>query len=306
MNHNQLRQVDLNLLVVLDVLLRKRSVSAAAGELNLTPSAVSHALGRLRKLFDDELLVRDGRRMRPTHRAEGLVESLPRLLEQTARTISAPASFEPATSTRTFCLAAPDFIAPLLPPLLSELALSAPTVRLELVAFNPAAARQLAENQFDALVAPSALDHGGLRADALGSWPWAVYGRANHPAFADWSLSAWTTYPHLQIRTNVLRGQGPIDRGIVALGLRRRIGAVIPHFSMAAPILAQTDLLLTVPSVTMSASCDVCDLERRTPPLDLPSMGLSLFRSATSGEEPGTRWFLDRVLDAAKHLTDAQ
>ena len=81
MNHNQLRQVDLNLLVVLDVLLRKRSVSAAAGELNLIPSAVSHALGRLRKLFDDELLVRDGQRIRPTHRAEGSVEFLPRLLQ---------------------------------------------------------------------------------------------------------------------------------------------------------------------------------------------------------------------------------
>ena len=184
--------------------------------------------------------------------------------------------------------------------------LTAPTGHLELVAFNPAATRQLAENQSDAPVAPSAMDHEGLRSVALGSWPWAVYGRANHPAFADWSLSAWASYPHLQIRTSVLPKPNPIDRPIVALGLRRRIGAVIPHFSMAAPILAQTDLLLTVSSVTMTASYEVHDLERRTPPLHLSSKDSSLFRSATNGEEPGTRWFLDRVLDAAKHLTDSK
>ena len=64
-----LRDIDLNLLVILDVLLQERSVSRAAERLYLTPSAVSHALGRLRKLFDDELLIRDGRKMSPTVRA---------------------------------------------------------------------------------------------------------------------------------------------------------------------------------------------------------------------------------------------
>ena len=113
MNSVQLRGIDLNLLVVLEVLLRERSVTQAADRLDLTPSAVSHALRRLRDLFDDELLLRDGRRMRPTVRAEALAETLPRVLDQVARTIAAPEPFTPATSTRTFRLAAPDFVAPL-------------------------------------------------------------------------------------------------------------------------------------------------------------------------------------------------
>jgi hypothetical protein len=70
-----LSKIDLNLLVVLDVLLREKSVARTADRLNLTSSAVSHALKRLRVLFGNELLVRDGRRMVPTARAESLRSS---------------------------------------------------------------------------------------------------------------------------------------------------------------------------------------------------------------------------------------
>ncbi len=295
MEEIQLQQVDLNLLVVLDVLLRERSVTRAAQQLHLTPSAVSHALRRLRELFGDELLVRDGRRMRPTVRAEGLVESLPRVLQQVARTIAAPEPFKPATSTRTFRLAAPDFIAPLVPLLLQEVGSEAPGVRVELAPFSSTVVREFVEGRYDALVAPSVIQDEGLRGLPLGSWPWAVYGRAGHPAFADWSLKSWSAYPHLQIRTSILRGRGPIDHRTSKLGIRRLVGAVIPHFSMAAPILAQTNLLFTVPSMIMRSTVVAYRLESRDVPFDLPKMGLSLFRSAVGGDEPGVRWFLKRV-----------
>jgi DNA-binding transcriptional LysR family regulator len=298
----QLREVDLNLLVVLDVLLRERSVTRTAQKLHLTPSAVSHALKRLRELFGDELLVRDGRRMRPTVRAEGLAETLPRILQQLTRALADPAPFETATSTRTFRLAAPDFIAPLLPLLLQEIGTIAPGVRVELAPFSPAVVRELVEGRHDVLVAPSAIENEGLRRTPLGSWNWAVFGRSCHPAFADWSAMAWSAHPHLQIRTSVLRGQGPIDRRAAELGIQRVVGAVVPHFSMAAPVLAQTDLLLTVPSVAMGSSVAAYGLSRRDVPFELPAMGLSLYRSATAGDEPGVRWFHERVASACARL----
>ena len=67
-----LAAIDANLLVILDVLLDERSVARAADRLGLSPSAASHALARLRTLFEDELLVRAGRSMVPTARAEAL------------------------------------------------------------------------------------------------------------------------------------------------------------------------------------------------------------------------------------------
>ena len=306
MNGVQLRQIDLNLLVVLDELLRERSVTRAADRLDLTPSAVSHALRRLRELFDDELLLRDGRRMRPTVRAEGLAETLPRVLQQLARTIAPPEPFEPATSTRTFRLAAPDFIAPLVPSILQDVRGTAPGVQVELAPYSATAIRELADGRYDALVAPDAIRSEDLRGLPLGAWPWAVYGRQGHPAFTDWSLKAWSAYPHLQVHTSVIRGQGSVDRRASQLGIRRVIGAVVPHFSMAAPILAQTDLLLTVPSVTMGNTVASNHLERREIPFDLSPMGLSLFRSATEGDEPGVRWFQERVAAAFSSLNESQ
>ncbi len=305
MNTVQLRDVDLNLLVVLDELLRARSVTHAAERLNLTPSAVSHALKRLRELFDDELLLRDGRRMRPTVRAEGLADALPRVLQQVARTIAAPEPFRLATSTRTFRLAAPDFIAPLVPSLLHDVQGTAPRVRVELAPYSAAAVRELAAGRYDALVAPDAARSGDLRGVPLGAWPWAVYAREGHPAFDDWSVEAWSAYPHLQVRTSVLEGRGPTDRRATELGISRVVRAVVPNFSMAAPVLAQTDLLLTVPSVTMGNAVAAYHLERREIPFDLAPMGLSLFRSAAEGDEPGVRWFLERVAAAFQGLDES-
>jgi hypothetical protein len=69
---------------------------------------------------------------------------------------------------------------------------------------------------------------------------------------------------------------------------------------MAAPIAAQTDMLVTVPSVIMHSARDVYDLERRDVPFELPQMGLSVFRSATDGDELGFRWFVEQV-EAACH-----
>lgn len=305
MNHAQLRAVDLNLLVVLDVLLHELSVTRTARLLHLTPSAVSHALKRLRDHFGDELLVRDGRRMRPTVRAEGLAETLPRILLQLSSVLEGPEPFEPATSTRTFRLAAPDFMAPLVPLLLQDVGDEAPGVRIELGPFSHAVVRELAEGRHDALIAPSVVEHEGVRSEPLGSWAWAVYGRTDHPAFEDWSPEAWSAYPHLQIRTSVVRGRGPIDQRAAELGLDRVVGAVVPHFSMAAPILAQTDLLLSVPSVVIGGGLSGADLSRRTMPFDLPPMELSLYRSATAGGEPGVRWFLERVSTACRRLLEA-
>lgn len=303
MSEIPLRHIDLNLLVVLDVLLRERSVTRAAQRLNVTPSAISHALRRLRELFDDELLIRDGRRMRPTVRAEALAETLPRLLGQLSNMVAAPQPFEPGTSTRTFRLAAPDFIAPLVPLLLQHVGEEAPQVRIELVPFSPMVARELAEGRHDALVGPSFLGDEGVRSVALGAWPWAVFGRADHPAFRDWSLEAWSAYPHLQIRTSGGGGPGPVGRKASTFGVQRRIGAVIPHFSMAAPVLAQTNLLLTVPSLAMNSAEAAYGLVRRDVPFDLPPMGLSLFRSAAGGDEPGVRWFLEKIQSAIEHMS---
>ena len=89
----------------------------------------------------------------------------------------------------------------------------APGVRVELAPFSYGAIRELTEGRYDALIAPTFIEHEGLRREPLGTWSWAVYGRKGHPAFQAWSPEAWSAYPHLQIRITSARGKGQSARG---------------------------------------------------------------------------------------------
>lgn len=297
-----LSKVDLNLLVVLDVLLRERSVARTADRLNLTSSAVSHALKRLRLLFGNELLVRDGRRMLPTARGRSLADTLPKLLTQLEHVLEAPEPFDPAHSTRSFRIAAPDFMSSLMPHLLEVVAEEAPGISIEMTAYVPTAAIDMSQGRYDALIAPSFKQKDGLRGIPIGAWPWAVFGRGDHPAFSDWSLEAWGRFPHLQVSASSPSGRSPIDRSALERGVTRRIGAVVTQFSMAAPILARTDMLLTVPSIAMGDAARVYGLDQRDVPFELEPLELTLFRTATAGDQPEIQWLHERVATAAKSL----
>ncbi len=105
----ELRRVDLNLLVVLDVLLTECNVTKAARRLNMSQPATSTALARLRKQFDDPLLVKSGRTLRPTPRALALAEPLRRVLSTVERSILTVPDFDPATAERAFILLTGDY-----------------------------------------------------------------------------------------------------------------------------------------------------------------------------------------------------
>lgn len=294
-----LSRIDLNLLVVLDVLLREKSVTRTADRLNLTSSAISHALKRLRILFDNELLIRDGRQMVPTALGQNLAETLPALLSQMERVISAPEPFDPTTSQRSFRLVAPDFFSSLVPRLLKIVACEAPNVRVELVAFSDSVIWDMGRGRYDALIAPSFRETDELRGTTIGRWPWMTFGRADHPAFEDWSLETWAHYPHLQVGLPAPTGRSLVDRSISGLGIERRIGAVVPHFSMAAPVLRQTDMLLSVSSMSMHDMASIYGLDKRPVPFEMEPLELMLFTSAITTDQPEIRWFRDCVAKAA-------
>jgi DNA-binding transcriptional LysR family regulator len=300
----QLSKIDLNLLVVLDVLLREKSVGKAAVHLNLTSSAVSHALKRLRLLFDNELLVRDGRLMVPTERGAGLAETLPQLLARVEQTIIAPEPFAPRTSTRSFRLAAPDFFAPIMPNLVQAIADEAPGVSVEIASFSPTVSLDAQKERCDALIAPSFRQTDDLRSIELGEWSWATFGRMDHPAFSDWSLESWARFPHVVVSASSPSGNNPIDRLATDLGVSRETGVVVPQFSMAAPILAVTDMLLTVPSIAMQGFDAAFRLDHRDLPFKMNPIKLSLFYDARSGDEPDVRWFRDQVVKASENLAN--
>jgi len=133
MEARRLQGLDLNLLVVLDALLTERSVTVAARRLSMTQPGVSSALKRLRSIFDDELLVREGRLMRATPFAEALVQPTARAVAEVEGVFWSRPAFDPDMDSRTFTVLAADYpTLVLLRPFAIALAATAPGVRLRL------------------------------------------------------------------------------------------------------------------------------------------------------------------------------
>ena len=131
MNRNDLRRVDLNLLIVFETLMHERSVTRAAEKLFLGQPAISAALSRLRNLFDDPLFVRTGRSMEPTARAIEIFALLSPALDSISTAVSRASEFDPATSTSVFRIGLSDDVEfALLPMLLKRLRAEAPGIVL--------------------------------------------------------------------------------------------------------------------------------------------------------------------------------
>ena len=149
-------KLDLNLLVALDHLLHLRNVSAAAERMHITQSAMSNALTRLRDYFGDELLVKFGRSMELTPRAEALKEAVRDVLVRVEWTVATPSDFDPAQSERQFHVLVSDYtLATLIPRLLARCSKIAPSVRFNFLHQVEAPERLLERGDVDLLIIPT-------------------------------------------------------------------------------------------------------------------------------------------------------
>ena len=302
MREIDIASTDLNLLVVLDVLLQERNVTRAAKRLHRTQSATSHALGRLREQLGDPLLVRVGGEMRPTPKAERLAGEVPRILRTIGRVLAQEGAFDPATTDRVFTLAGPDFVAATLPVLLAHMVKATPVAGLELVPAGPGMLRDVADGRVDVAVAPTSVSKAdGLRSAALVALEWAVYARGDHPAVRAWNAKAWAAYPHVRVRTSS-GGESPVDFAARAQKLSRRTGPYLPHFLLAPPLLARTDLLMTVPRAVLADVAPRFGLVALPCPVKLAPIELSMFWSSQLDRDPAITWFRQVLGEAAREV----
>lgn len=243
---NTLRGIDLNLLVVLDALLAERHVSRAAARLAMSQPAVSHALARLRHLFGDPLLVRRGRQLVPSARAQDLAPALASALRQ-LRAVLGPGGFDPATERRTFRLAMSDYgAAVILPDLLPRLRREAPGIDLAITqSSREGMLRQVLEGACDLALGVFPDRPGPLQAEGLFVERFACLADRAGLGGGGLDLAAYLARPHMLVALQ----DGPgaeIDAALRALGHARRIAVTLPHWGHAPGLIRGTDLVLTV------------------------------------------------------------
>lgn len=290
MNSVHLGQVDLNLLVALDALIKSGSVTVAASQLGVTQSAMSHALGRLRRLLGDPLFVRGPRGLSPTARTEELRAPIASALGEIAAALQPRAPFDPARARTSFTIATNDYAElVLLPPLLQELTTRAPGVDLIIEGWQKDIERRLEAGEVDLAVGLPSAGVPGIRRQRLFSEGFVCMVRSRHPAVrARLTLESFAALPHLLVAPHG-RGRGVVDEALARAGLERRIALRVSHFLVAPRIVARSNLVLTLPERAARASA-ARGVRILPTPVEVPRFTMMLLWHERTQADPSQAW----------------
>ncbi|KIK86235.1 LysR family transcriptional regulator [Pseudomonas sp. W15Feb9B] len=292
---NDLRRIDLNLLVILDALLSEQHVTRAAERLHLSQPAVSHALARLRDVLGDPLLVRAGSTLVPTARALELVAPLAEALAQ-VQSLLAPNTFDPATARRTFRVAMSDYgAAIILPGLIRTLRREAPGIDLQIShASREGMLDGVLNGDIDLAAGVFPEMPNELRSSVLFEERYVcLLDRRRLPADGVLDLPTYLSRPHVLLE---MRGSGTpeIERALTALRERRRVAISLPHWSVAPQLISGTDLILTVSSRSVR-DIDQQQLIVLPPPFEIAPFTFVLAWHKRRGGDQALNWLNRRI-----------
>lgn len=288
----QLRDIDLNLLVIFNQLMIDKRVSAVAESMGITQPAVSNALKRLRVLLKDDLFLRTSRGMEPTPFAQQLAEPVDYALGTIHSALNQQTNFDPASSTRTFTMAVTDIgDIYFLPVLLKEVMRTAPQLRISTVRNTAVSLRENLEvGKVDLAIGLLPQLQGGFFQRQLFKHRYVCMFRREHPAAGQpMTLDLFQSLEHVVV-ISAGTGHGEVDTILDRAGILRRVRAVVPHFIAVGPILQSTDLIATVPERFAMRCTQPFDLVYVPHPAPLPEIAIKLFWHAKYHREPANRW----------------
>ncbi len=302
-------KLDLNLLVALDAMLSLKSVSRAAEQLNLSQSAMSNALARLREHFDDDLLVQVGRKMELTPRAEGLQDAVRDVLVRVDTTISAKPEFIPATSDREFRIFVSDYsMVTLMPHLLALAAQASHSVRFHFLPQQNQPQRLLERGEADLLVIPQIYcspDHpmDKLLDEAFSCivWQGGQLARPERSPGGRLTLDAYRGAGHVVFQPP---GATPSYEGTAmqGQGITRRVEVTTFSFVGALSLVVGTDRIATVHGRLAAYGKRFLPVKVLKPPIDLPLMTQAMQWHKYRTNDPGLVWLRGLMLRAVDEM----
>ncbi len=289
MNRNDLRRVDLNLLIVFETLMHERSVTRAAEKLFLGQPAISAALSRLRNLF-----VRTGRSMEPSARAHEIFALLSPALDSISTAVSRAAEFDPATSNAVFRIGLSDDAEfALLPQLLKRIRAEAPGIVLVV--------RRVNYLLMPTLLASGEISVGVSYTSDLPANAKRKVLRRSKPKLlradsmpGSISLDDFCARPHALVS---FAGDlsGFIDEALDEIGRKRHVVLAVPQFNGLGSLLAGTDILATVPDYTADVLTAAGGLRAEDLPIEVRSFELHMAWRGAQDNDPAERWLRSRI-----------
>jgi DNA-binding transcriptional LysR family regulator len=302
LNEIDLSRVDLNLLTLFEVVLEQRHVGRAAKQLNLSASAVSHGLARLRRMLDDPLFLRTPKGVVPTDRAAALAAPIADILARVRALMASGQDFDPASSTRRFVIGAPDGVsAVFLQPVLERLRTVAPGIDLGIRELLPpvaarssghvweAAFADLDARAIDLAVLPLAEAPARFAVLPLYEDEFVIAARANHPFVAEPGLDRFCAAPQLVVSLTS-DAHGFVDDALAREGRARRIALTVPNFMMALAMVAESDLIAALPQRLVRRHARRFGVVSVAAPIALPRFQISVIVPKAALADDAVRW----------------
>lgn len=291
-------RVDLNLLVVLDTIYTEGGVTKAAEKLHLTQPAISHALARLRDMFDDPLFERQGYKMLPTPLTKRLIDPLRDSLQQLGSILNDTQSFEPATAKKRFVIGLRDYMeSTVMPRMMQAMAARAPEVEVSTVRVN----RRSLESELGAGTLDLAVDvllpvTPAVKFTRVSVDGMAVVARQGHPMVKGaLDIDTYLAQRHILV-TSRRQGPGFEDLELHRLGLHRKVALRCQFYFAACRTAAQTDLLLTMPESYAHVANRQFGNQVLPFPIPLAPMDAYMYWHASTDNDTANRWLRELML----------
>lgn len=307
LNQIDLSRTDLNLLVLFETVMQERHVGRAANRLNLSASAVSHGLGRLRRLLNDPLFLKTPKGVVPSARALALDAPIADVLARVRDVVASAGPFDAGTATRRFSVGAPDGVsAVFLPRLLEQVGLAAPGVDIAVRQLLPVAGETVPERAWrtaftdlesralDVAVIPSGAVPARFKSFALYEEDFVLGMRAGHALRRKPSLDRYCAAAHLVVS---LTGDphGFVDELLARSGRARRVALTVPNFMFALAVIAQTDLICALPARFAAAHAQRFGIVVTEAPLPLGRFQLTGVVPQVAMMDAGVAWFVGQL-----------
>ncbi len=289
-----LAQIDLNLLVALEAILSEKHLTRAGDRLGLSQPTMSHTLARLRRLFDDQLLIRVGREYYLTPLAEEIIEPLRDILKNIELTIERRPVFNPATDERGFVISASDYATFLaLQPAIALIQEQAPRVSIQIRPLSKDASTQLVTGDVDLVVWPEALGP-DLPNERLFMDRWVAIAWAGHPDVCDTlSMEEYLKQPHLAYGTSLQDISGLADHAVYALHPETHISVMTPSFFLMPFLLAGSRLIALAHERLARRLEAVAEIKILELLFDTPPVAEAIYWHPRMTSDPAHRWLRD-------------
>lgn len=315
MNVSQLSRVDLNLLTLFQAVMEEGHVGRAASRMNVTTSAVSHGLRRLRAMLNDPLFLRIPKGVVPTARALDLAPAIADTLSRAAAVISSAAPFDPASSRRRFVIGAPDAVlASTVAPRLNEIAAAAPYVNFGLLHLLPGCGgevepwshclAQLERRELDVAILPISAPPPRFSARSLYCEDFVVGMRKGHPFANAPTLTAFCAAQHVLVS---MSGEpfGFVDDLLAKRKRARRIAVTVPTFMLALAQISDSDFLSVLPRRLVERYGSLFMLTSAELPLKRSPDDLTAVASKAALLDTGLAWLIDAIANGSAQQRSA-